>query len=743
MKNKKEDMKIKKYKLKTGWIAILFLLVLILSFFYVNHVKNLIYKNVYNNISELSQQTATQLNLSITDQMNFVEIMVDSIDRGDFNTPQDIFDGFKEELENYHFTRFVILDKEGNGTTSDGHIVKDYANIEEFFNQDEVYLSENRPSTVSDNQVNIYSKTFKLNGEELVLMATINTEDYKEILLRRLFGIGGTYLINNDGDILIDSFDNVQGINTNLYNYMISEYTLKGQADIDKVVKMGESVKNKKTGTFDIKLEKNTYFVHYEKVNINDWYVVTVASDETIAKELITLVVLSVILCLSICFVIILISLYIDISNQKKNRKLYDVAYIDPITLLGNESYFRENGSKYLENQEKNKYIIALDINKFKALNNVYGYEFCNNVLKEIGKKLVKILPQDNITCRISNDVFATIFSYKRNIHNLLNKIFNEASNLKIDDTSIHVNLSIGIYKIKEKDKDINKILDKAYMARSKIKGLYNRNYYIFDEVLENQLVEEQKIESCMEDALKNKEFKVVYQPKTYTKTEKLSGAEALVRWQRNSEVIPPNKFIPLFEKNKFIIKLDLYIFEQACKDIANWKEKLNFQPIISINVSKEHFVDENFIDEYVRIADKYNIDRSKIDLEITESAAIDENIDTLKIFNKIKEKGFDISIDDFGTGYSSLSMLENLPIDVIKIDKVFVDKADLNSNKNIINYIMLLAKRLGVRTIVEGVETKEQIEFIRKIKCDVVQGYYYSKPISKEEFEEYIIKNK
>lgn len=743
MKEKRENMKIKEYKLKTGWIFALFLLILILSFFYVNHVKNLIYKNVYTYIDELGKQTATQLNLSIKDQMNFVEMMVDSIDRGDFNTPEAIFEGFEEKLENYHFTRLVILDKNGNGTTSDGHVVKDYANIQEFFNQDEVYLSENRPSTVSDNQVNIYSKTFELDGEELVLMATINTEDYKKILLRRLFGIGGTYLINNNGDILIDAFDTVQEANTNLYDYMIKEYKLKWQKDRDKVLRMGQSIKNKETGTFDIELKKNTYFVHYEKVNINDWYVVTVASDETIAKELISLVALSVILCLSLCFVTILISLYIDKSNQKKNRKLYKVAYIDPITLLGNESYFRENGSEYLQNQEKNKYIIALDINKFKALNNVYGYEFCNNVLKEIGNKLVNILPSDNITCRISNDVFVTIFSYKRNIHNLLNKIFNEVSNLKVDDTNIHVNLSIGVYKTNEKDKDINKIIDKAYIAHAKIKGLYNQNYYIFDETLENQLVEEQKIESCMEEALKNKEFKVVYQPKIYTDTEKLSGAEALVRWQRNGEVIPPNKFIPLFEKNKFIIKLDLYVFEQACKDIASWKDKFNFQPTVSINVSKEHFVDENFIDEYVKIADKYNIDKSKIDLEITESATIDENIDTLKIFNNIKQKGFDISIDDFGTGYSSLSMLENMPIDVIKIDKVFVDKADLNSNRNIINYIMLLAKRLGVKTIVEGVETKEQIEFVRKLKCDVVQGYYYSKPISKEDFEEYIIKDK
>ena len=743
MKNKKEDMKIKRYKLKTGWIFLLFLVIIILSFFYVNNIKNLIYKNVYNNLTELSEQTATQLNLSITDQMNFVELMVNLIDSGYFETADKIFDKFEEDLDNYHFTRLVILDKKGNGKTSDGFVVKEYANIQEFFNQSEVYLSENRPSTVSDNQVNIYSKTFKLNGEELVLMATINTQDYKDILLRRLFGIGGTYLINNDGSVLIDSFHDIHDTEVNLYDYIISRYDLKRQEDIDKITNMKESIKRKEIGTFDVRLEKNTYFIHYEKVNVNDWYVVTVASDETIAKELITLVILSVILCLSISFIIILISLYIDMSNQKKNIKLYKIAYIDPVTLLGNENYFKENASKYLENQDDNKYIVSLDINKFKALNNLYGYEFCNNVLKEIGKKLVKILPSDNITCRISNDVFATIFSYKKNIHKLLNNIFDEISNLKIDNKDTHINLSIGVYKVSESDKDINKILDKAYIARSKMKGLYNQNYYIFDEILENQLIEEQRIESCMEEALKNNEFEVVYQPKTYTETEKLSGAEALVRWYRKGEVIPQSKFISLFEKNKFIIKLDLYIFEQACKDIASWKEKFNFQPIISVNVSKEHFANENFINDYVKIANKYNIDKSKIDLEITESATIDENIDILKILNNIKKQGFDISIDDFGTGYSSLSMLENMPIDVIKIDKVFVDKADLNSNKNIINYIMLLANRLGVRTIVEGVETKEQIEFVRKLKCDVIQGYYYSKPISKKEFEDYIEKNK
>ena len=352
-------------------------------------------------------------------------------------------------------------------------------------------------------------------------------------------------------------------------------------------------------------------------------------------------------------------------------------------------------------------------------------------------------MPKDSIVCRISADLFGAIFSYEYDIDTLLNNILKELLIIEIDDVNIHFNLSIGVYKLNKKDKDINKILDKAYMARSKIKGLYDNNYYIFDETLENKLMEDQKNESCMEDALKNNEFKVVYQPKTFTKSEKVIEAEALVRWHKDGKIIAPYKFIPLFEKNKFIIKLDLYIFEQVCKDISVSKEKYNFIPIILINLSKAHFENENFIDEYVKITDKYNINRSQIDLEITESATVDENIDIIKIMNKIKDEGFIISIDDFGTGYSSLSMLQSMPIDIIKIDKVFVDKANLTSDKNIINYIIILAKRLGVETIVEGGETKEQVDFVKRLGCDIIQGYYYSKPISREDFEEYFNKNK
>lgn len=254
-----------------------------------------------------------------------------------------------------------------------------------------MYLSENRPSTVSDNQVNIYSKTFMFNGEELVLMGTINTEDYKEILLRRLFGKGGTYLINNEGSILINSFEDIKENDIKLYDYIINRYKLEDEENINKIMKMGENIKDKKEGTFDVRHNNTTYFVHYEKININDWYIVTVAANDTIAKEFFTVLIVTAVLFLGINFIVLITVLYIDISNYKKSCNLYRVAYIDSVTNLGNEMYFKEKAAMCLENKDEDKYIITIDIDKFKALNNIYGYEFCNTVLKTFGEKLTKV----------------------------------------------------------------------------------------------------------------------------------------------------------------------------------------------------------------------------------------------------------------------------------------------------------------------------------------------------------------
>lgn len=199
-------------------------------------------------------------------------------------------------------------------------------------------------------------------------------------------------------------------------------------------------------------------------------------------------------------------------------------------------------------------------------------------------------------------------------------------------------------------------------------------------------------------------------------------------------------KFIPIFEKNNFIIKLDEYIFEKVCKDIKKLKNQINKIPTISVNISKETLTENNFLDNYLKILSKYKVNANEIELEITEGVAVNNELDIKEILTNIKSKGFKISIDDFGTGYSSLNMLQIMPIDIIKIDKSFIDKINkFNNNQNLIEVIMMIAKKMNLKTVAEGVELKEQVEYLKSVKCDLIQGYYYSKPIKLEEFIEYI----
>jgi len=731
------------FKSKVFWIFVTFLMVLLFlfSFLYYFFVRDVTYKNIYHNISELSEQTASSLNLAINNQKKFVEIMVESIQSGFFKNEEEIFLRFRKDLESYHFTRLVILDSNGNGITSDGYSVKNYPNIEEFFQRDEVYLSENRPSTVSDSQVNIYSKTFTLNGKKLVLFATIRTEDYKEILLRRLFnGEGGTYLINHEGDILIDSYNSVTENGVNFYDYLKSQKNISHKKELEKINQMSQDISMNKVGTFDIHFSNSVYFVHFEKVNVNDWYVVTVAPDHTISSHLSLFLGVSLGFCFLLNFAIVVFFLYIFKLNRQQQEKLYSIAYIDPVTSLGNFTYFKENT---ILNSNKDRYVLSIDINRFKAFNKIYDYEFCNSILKTFGEILEQVSPKDSVICRVSNDIFAVSFASNLDISHLMNRLFQKASSIPLDIGDMTLTVSVGIYKMNTFETNIHEVFDKATLARLQIKGFYDNNYFVFDEMLESQIQEEQDIESSMKYALENFEFKVFYQPKVSAKQEKIVGAEALVRWYHNGKVVSPLKFIPVFEKNKFIRKLDLYVFEMVCKDMEEWMKKCSFVPLISVNVSKEHFVDEKFIDQYVEISNKYHILPEMIELEITESATIDSKINIVKIIKYIKKKGFVVSLDDFGTGYSSLSMLQDMPIDIIKIDKSFVDSANLKSMKNIINYIVLIAEQLGVSITVEGVETKEQALYVSKIGCDTIQGFYYSKPIKKSDFENYMEKHK
>lgn len=423
--------------------------------------------------------------------------------------------------------------------------------------------------------------------------------------------------------------------------------------------------------------------------------------------------------------------------------KLYKLAYTDPITNLGNYNAYLEKVKEKLDIDSK-KTMIILDIDKFKLFNKEYGHTKGNELLKRVGEEIKHLIRKTDIVCRLANDVFGIFLVGEVDVNNITDRLNKKISRIYIGDRWYNIRISIGIYICSKEEKNIQSMIDKAIIAHDSVKGKYNEQCGVFTEEFEQKLTRENEIENMMIEGIENQEFEIYYQPQISTKTERIQGAEALVRWNKNGKIISPGEFIPVFEKNHFIIKLDQYIYENVCIDIQEMKKNFKEIPKISINISKESLLENDFIEKYVKIANKYNVIPNQIELEITERTTINDNKYMKETLEKIKKKGFGIAIDDFGTGYSSLIMLEVMPIDTLKIDKSFIDRIEMNNQEiNLIEIIMLITKKLKLKTVAEGVEKNEQVEYLKKINCDLIQGYYYSKPLNFEAFKKYVKQSK
>lgn len=729
-------------KRKYIFINLVFFIVLIIiiaSAFYLNYMQNLINENTFKNLKELTKQDAVKIENKLEEDIRILNSICNEALRNNVKTDEELFQIYNNNTGKDNFTRMAIMHHDGKTITSDKEEVDLSEDIDYFFSNSDAQISRSRESKIDMQEINIYFKKININNEDIVVMLIVETKEYERLFTNKLYnGNGYEFIITKEGEMIANSadFENTNNIYIGLKDN-IDENIKINKGKIDEIE---NDIHNNISKEKILKINNHNYFLSYTSLSLNDWNLLILTPGNIIAEELNKVLKITVEVAIFIILFITIISIYIIISNIKKKEQLYKLAYIDPITKLGNYYYFLEEGEKILNNNKnQNIYTLVLDIEKFKYFNKNYGHDKGNKLIIEIGNKLkIELKSHKKIICRFSNDIFGIIIKTNEKISKIADNIFNTLSKIKIDDENYYIYPVIGIYQCKQNDNILDSI-DKATIAHDEIIGKYNEKYSIFNEKMENEILKEHKIEEIMESAIENKEFKVYYQPKISLLNEKMVSAEALVRWEKNGEIISPGKFIPLFEKNGFILKLDMYIYECVCKDIKTWKEKFNFNQVISINISKKHFEEKNFIDKYVKIARKYEIPTNLIDLEITESVSENPNIDLVEITNKIKEKGFIVSLDDFGTGYSSLNMLQDINIDILKIDKSFIDKIEDNNKKiDLVKYIIKMAKELNIKTVAEGVENKEQINYLKKNKCDIVQGYYYSKPLRKEDFENY-----
>lgn len=407
----------------------------------------------------------------------------------------------------------------------------------------------------------------------------------------------------------------------------------------------------------------------------------------------------------------------------------------DRVTGLYSKEFFYSAVEEVLCEFPDTEYdLVCSDIENFKALNDRYGEKNYNYLLRELTNCTRDILPSVAVGGRIGCNTFAYLIEHQQpGWEGVLHSI---------TDCVSHPNLIVkfGIVKRIDRALTVPKICYRAISALETIKGRHGIDIALFDDEVHQQQLIEQTIRESMQEALEGLQFSVFYQPKYDVRASTVGGAEALVRWNHPAiGLISPNVFIPLFEHNGFITKLDYYVWEEACKEIKRCAD-LGLPTIpISVNASRIDFDVPDLPDRIAALADKYDVDHSLLHIELTETAYSDNPATVTATLKRLKELGFPTALDDFGAGYSALVSLNTLPLDVMKLDVSMIRKAAELNDYRIVESTIQLAHILGLQTVVEGVETADEAQKVSEMGCDFIQGFYYSKPLPREDFEEYL----
>ncbi len=427
--------------------------------------------------------------------------------------------------------------------------------------------------------------------------------------------------------------------------------------------------------------------------------------------------------------------------DEIEKSELYAKAFIDPITGHYNWNHLAAYLEMPMDVGIRDYAFAHFDIKDFRIINEVYGHIAANRVLVNVVNAM-RNADFVYASARCHNDNFAMMLKDMDEQETVakLKKFFDNLSHLDADP-NYTIHFRCGLVPMQKAMLYGNRVADAGKMAQALGRSNNQTDIVIYTDKMHDDVLWGNYIKAYVDTAIGNDEFVVYLQPKFDIDREKIKGAEALIRWNyKNKDFLSPASFIPFFEKDGSIGKIDDIVLKKVCMAFAKWKKEGRPLYPISVNLSRNQLYDKNLIRHLVGIVDSYNVDHGLIDFELTESATYDNKNHMIQVLNDLRENGFKISMDDFGTGYSSLSLLTEMPLDTLKIDKSFVDKlgTENESEKDIvvIRHIISLAKELDFRCLAEGAEQKFQVDKLRLLGCETIQGYYYSRPISIEEYE-------
>ena len=424
-----------------------------------------------------------------------------------------------------------------------------------------------------------------------------------------------------------------------------------------------------------------------------------------------------------------------------ENKDLIRWTERDQLTGLYNREYFYRYAEIYdTFHQDEATDALVLDVSHFRMMNERFGRAYADEVLKRIGAELFRIVRSNGgIACRREADTFQVYCPHMTDYAPLSQQVTAAASG----EDKVRVHIRIGVYPQVDKTIDMELRFDHAKSAADSLRNSFSESVAMYDESLRAVEAFTERLLDDFRSALTQKQFAVYFQPKYGIRSPKpvLCGAEALVRWQHPElGMIPPGRFIPLFESNGLIRELDHYVWREAAAQIGDWRKRLGCSVPVSVNVSRIDMMDPDLADTFCRLVEENGLSFDDLHLEITESAYTEDSEEIIRVVSGLRARGFKIEMDDFGAGYSSLNMITKLPIDALKLDMMFIRTAfHETGNTGILKIMLDISRYLSVPMIVEGVETEEQMLTLQGLGCDIVQGYYFARPMPAKDFEAYL----
>lgn len=740
----KNSQKVKKQKNKKGLLGVCLLLLFLVSgfaLFYLNEMRKQMIGECEDNLLWEVQQTAREVSESIENKFTVLETVQDLLGRTDSINPE-VAKSLEASKERYHMSFLGIVDREYVYYDSTGNVVPNTPR-----ESIDLALAGNYVVTHVKDEVSSDGVVFSIPYWEKDEIAGVLCSKYaRESMLVEL-----STKAQEGTELVVDASGEVVLMADDFGNY------LDGMS-WEEFFENGKAWKNKPAFDDDMKIKgcavaaapnkygKEIYFAAAQVDSYEDFYVVRLTSSDVVEREIKdSMVRIYAMMIVMVTFMVCVIG-YAVIVYARNRKEMYNAAYVDPLTGIPSKTKHKMDAQELINKQENRYAYVTFDVDNFKYINEMFGYEYGNKILIHIAKVIKQFADKGELYARISSDNFAMLLiesGTKKELTARIRKLFEQMLEYREPEKELNVcalKFSCGVYRV-DGVKDINTVRANANLARTECKKRVLDDIVYYDEELKNRRVEEKELEYDAEEALANKEFLVYFQPKYDVETEKIIGAEALVRWNHPIRgMLSPGLFVPAFEANGFIVELDLFVLDQVCELMEAWMSA-GIPPIcISVNLSRVHLHERNLVTQLTEVVKKHNVPPEYIEFELTESAFYEETESLLRVMAEIKEAGFRLSMDDFGSGYSSLNLLRRLPVDVLKLDKVFFEDGDEAEDemrgKRIVMHVISMAKDLKMEVLAEGVETKAQKDFLQDAKCDMIQGYYFARPMPIKEFE-------